>query len=348
MSRKGQRLLAVRCRLRAAACRRGALAVSLRNRWLMRRSPAALPKSPPASGSTRKRSPSSSRACNARSTRATFRRASSRSRATGSWSSGSRWVTPRRSRVTSSSRRRSRSSRPSIWMLMGEGAIDVSTPRRRAHPRVRGQRQGRDHDRAGAAAHVGLPARAVRGRRLGRSRAPAGALREVAVQLGAGHALRVPPDVGALGAGRADRAGDGLRLPRLHPHAASSSRSACRDCSSACRSPSRATSTRSSRTGAPATPDELEAVLGVRELPMTEVTTDALLDFNQPGSVRGRRTRRRRRLDRGRSRALLPSAAARPARDVEARGARPTSRRRCATRSPTTWGRRPTARADSS
>lgn len=35
-------------------------------------------------------------------------------------------------------------------------------------------------------------------------------------------------------------------------------------------------------TGARATPDELEAVLGVRELPVTEVTTDALLDFNRP------------------------------------------------------------------
>jgi CubicO group peptidase (beta-lactamase class C family) len=34
------------------------------------------------------------------------------------------------------------------------------------------------------------------------------------------------------------------------------------------------------RTGAPATPDELEAVLGIRELPATEVTTEALLGFN--------------------------------------------------------------------
>jgi len=35
-------------------------------------------------------------------------------------------------------------------------------------------------------------------------------------------------------------------------------------------------------TGSPATPDELEAVLGIRELPLTEVTTDALLTFNHP------------------------------------------------------------------
>jgi CubicO group peptidase (beta-lactamase class C family) len=36
------------------------------------------------------------------------------------------------------------------------------------------------------------------------------------------------------------------------------------------------------RTGAPASPDELEAVLGIRELPQTEVTTEALLGFNHP------------------------------------------------------------------
>ena len=36
------------------------------------------------------------------------------------------------------------------------------------------------------------------------------------------------------------------------------------------------------RTGSPASPDELEAALGIRELPLTEVTTDALLDFNRP------------------------------------------------------------------
>ena len=35
------------------------------------------------------------------------------------------------------------------------------------------------------------------------------------------------------------------------------------------------------RTGSPATPDELEAVLGIRELPVTEVTNDALVSFNE-------------------------------------------------------------------
>jgi CubicO group peptidase (beta-lactamase class C family) len=35
-------------------------------------------------------------------------------------------------------------------------------------------------------------------------------------------------------------------------------------------------------TGEPATPDELVAAIGVRELPLTEVTADALMSFNQP------------------------------------------------------------------
>ena len=36
------------------------------------------------------------------------------------------------------------------------------------------------------------------------------------------------------------------------------------------------------KTGEPPTPDELEAVLGIRELPPTEVTDDALIGFNDP------------------------------------------------------------------
>jgi CubicO group peptidase (beta-lactamase class C family) len=36
------------------------------------------------------------------------------------------------------------------------------------------------------------------------------------------------------------------------------------------------------KTGEPPTPDELEAVLGIRELPATEVTDDALIGFNDP------------------------------------------------------------------
>jgi CubicO group peptidase (beta-lactamase class C family) len=35
-------------------------------------------------------------------------------------------------------------------------------------------------------------------------------------------------------------------------------------------------------TGAPTPPDDLEAAIGVRELPLTDVTPDALMSFNQP------------------------------------------------------------------
>jgi CubicO group peptidase (beta-lactamase class C family) len=38
--------------------------------------------------------------------------------------------------------------------------------------------------------------------------------------------------------------------------------------------------------GEPATPDELEAVFGIRELPLTEVTDHALLEFNSPDARR--------------------------------------------------------------
>src|SRR5207247_11472616 len=34
--------------------------------------------------------------------------------------------------------------------------------------------------------------------------------------------------------------------------------------------------------GEPSSPDELEAIFGVPELPVTEVTDDALLSFNRP------------------------------------------------------------------
>jgi CubicO group peptidase (beta-lactamase class C family) len=37
--------------------------------------------------------------------------------------------------------------------------------------------------------------------------------------------------------------------------------------------------------GEPATPDELEAAIGVRELPLTEVTEEVLLGFNQPANL---------------------------------------------------------------
>ena len=93
-----------------------------------------------------------------------------------------------------------------VWILIGDGAIDVDATRRRVHPRVRDQRQRGHHRRAGDAPHVGISARSVRGIRMGRPRRAPRAVRFVAMQLGARHRVRVPPDFGALGARRVDRA----------------------------------------------------------------------------------------------------------------------------------------------
>ena len=103
---------------------------------------------------------------------------------------------------------------------------------------------------------------------------------QLAAQLGAGHALRVPPDVGALGARRDHRAGHGRRLPRRRRASASPSPLGL---------PPRPRPAADWR-AAPLvvarwrwpTPDELQAAFGMRELPVTEVTTEALLAFNDP------------------------------------------------------------------
>ena len=270
-----------------------------------------------AGGARRPRRPRRS----ARSTRATFLRASSRSRATGRSRVRSRLgdAAPESRYVIFSSTKPVVAA--AMWILMGEGAIDVS--RRVADLVPEFAANGKDVITIEQVMlHTsGFPRAPFAAARLGRPRAPAGPLREVAVQLGAGHTLRVSPHLRALGARRADRAGHGLRLPRLRAHARDRAARACRASSSACPPTQQGDINTLVRTGAPATPDELEAVLGVRELPLTEVTTEALLDFNHARGVRGRRARRRWRVDRGRSRALLPGAAARPARHVEARSA---------------------------
>ena len=101
-----------------------------------------------------------------------------------------------------------------MWALIGDGLVDVQTPGRRLRPRVRHERQGRHHRRAGDAAHVRLPARAAAATRRCHQRRAVRPLRRLAAQLGAGHQVPVPPDVGALGAGRDHRAGDRPGLPR--------------------------------------------------------------------------------------------------------------------------------------
>ena len=207
-----------------------------------------------------------------------------------------------------------------VWILIGEGLARRHAARRRARPRVRAERQGRDHRRAGDAPHVGLPARAVRRTRLGRPRAPARAVFALALQLGAGHALRVPPDLGALGARRDHRALHGRRFPRRSSANGSSTRSGSSACRSAFRSRSRRDINQLVLTGEAATPDELEAAIGVRDAPADRGHARRA-DVVQPArGARGRRARRRRGVDRGRSRALLPGAARRSRRDLEAGG----------------------------
>ena len=115
-----------------------------------------------------------------------------------------------------------------VWILMGEGSLDVTLPVASIVPEFAAN--GKD---AITVAQVmlhtsGFPACALRRARLGRPRAAARAVLEVAAQLGARDALRVPPDVGALGAGRDHRTLHGHRLPLRSSAHASSTRSGSR------------------------------------------------------------------------------------------------------------------------
>ena len=133
---------------------------------------------------------------------------------------------------------------------------------------------------------VGLPARADGARALERSRRARRSFRRLAAQLGAGHRVRVPRHVGPLGSRRAHRAPDRAGLPHLHPRAHRTTARACPACASDSRSTSKTTSHRSAPSASPPRPDELEAVFGIRELPLTEVTDHALLEFNSPDARR--------------------------------------------------------------
>ena len=112
----------------------------------------------------------------------------------------------------------------------------------------------------------------------------AAAFARVAAQLGRRHEVRVPPDVGALGAGRAH--------PRRHrrgPH-----RRGAHPCGRAARAQGlrprgrRGGPGRHRRRRCPAasrpSPDELEAALGIREIAVGEVTEEALLGLNDPAA----------------------------------------------------------------
>ena len=91
--------------------------------------------------------------------------------------------------------------------------------RRALHPRVRDQRQGGRHRRTGAAPHGRLPECAdesCRGRRRGHARE---AFHRVEPRMGTRDTIRIPRPLRALGAGRAHRALERARLPRLHRNA---------------------------------------------------------------------------------------------------------------------------------
>ena len=111
---------------------------------------------------------------------------------------------------------------------------------------------------------------------------PVRAVRGVAAQLGTRHQVPVPPDVRALGARRDHRAGDRRRLPRRRRTARHRSGRSARRCSATSAGPA----AELMLVGEEATPDELEAVFGVRELDVGEVTDDALVGFNDPAVQR--------------------------------------------------------------
>ena len=117
-----------------------------------------------------------------------------------------------------------------VWLLIGEGLLDVQRPVGGVRSRARSRRLRHRHRRAGDAAHRRLPQRGdAAARRLGRGAAPR-AVRAVGARVGARHTLRVPRHVGALGAGRPHRAAERHRLPRLHRAARAARRSASRVC----------------------------------------------------------------------------------------------------------------------
>ena len=174
-------------------------------------------------------------------------------------------------------------------------------------------------------------------------------VREVAAQLGARHRVRVPPDLGALGARRAHRAGLGQRLPRLRPRAG---HRAARPAARA--SASRAASRRHRRAGRGAAsrrrPTSSRRSFGVRELPVTEVTDDALLVVqparrSAPSACPAGAASRPRPTSRSSTRrcSTTPASSGTPT-------CSPTPPAGCATRSPSCWrwARPPTAPSASS
>ena len=223
-----------------------------------------------------------------------------------------------------------------VWALIARRARRRAAARRGLHPRVRDERQGGHHRRAGDAPHVRVPVRAARPADVVDPRGPGRAVRPVAAQLGAGLDLRVPPDVGALGARRDHRPGHRRRLPRLHRDAdhrgPPGSRSAC----SARRSTSRTASPHLENVGEVA--DARRARGGARRARAPDLRRSPPTCCSASTSPRRRALGvpgRRRRDARRRPRALLPGAAAQPGRDLGSRRCSPTRTGTSATTCPT-------------
>ena len=209
-----------------------------------------------------------------------------------------------------------------VWMLIGDGLLDTGRPGRALHPRVRDERQGGRHRRAGDAAHR----RASRTRRWTRSKAATPVTRvkrftEWQLEWEPGsrfeyHALAAHWVLAEL-----------IERARAATTSATSSRHAC-----------------ARRNGLP-------RLLGLAEeeqddiadgVPLGEPPADSTIAARRPDAVLDRPDVRAAGVpgggghhDRGDDGALLPSAPARPERRLGRRRARATRRPTSAARSPT-------------
>ena len=103
-----------------------------------------------------------------------------------------------------------------VWLLIGDGLLDVPRPVAEYVPEF--ATNGKDAITVEQVMlHTsGFPNAAMPALDGADPAPPARAVREVGARVGAGHALRVPRDLGALGARRSHRAAERHRLPRLH------------------------------------------------------------------------------------------------------------------------------------
>ena len=179
----------------------------------------------------------------------------------------------------------------------------------------------------------GLPARAARAAAVVDAAGPAGGLRPMAAELGAGHVVRVPPDVGALGAVRASSTrvtGHDYRdVVAAQRHDAGRAAAGARPRS---RGAGRHRPARHRR-GTGHTGGDQGGVRR-RQPARHRGHPRGAARVQRPGQRRHRRARRGRRHAGLRPRPVLPGAVAQPGRDVEARRRSPMPRRWCATASP--------------